>query len=274
MWAGRESRYWLMRGGWHETRGLVMSFDRFVLGAAIALWLGAPSTAPAQERATVPGMFGQRALGTTLAPRTRSFASGAIVTDPSGSFLGRGRVGGMQFNSMPWQYPNVGLRPGPLVPPPRPWEAALERLAEASAPSANPPLPPQGLLAQPPAGPSPPDGTEAPQPQANGATALLEEDALAPAEAPAAPPPFVTTWFGGTPAPVDPAARLAERIRRTDRIQKRSPITVELRGQTVILRGRVATEHDRRLTEALAGLEPGIGRVQNELRIETNDPAP
>jgi len=284
MRAGCESRYRLIRGMFYNGGVPLMRLGHFLLCAMIGLWLGAPAAALAQDRATVPGLFGQRSLGTTLAPRPRSFGSGGIVTDPGGSFLGRGRLGGMQFNAMPWQYPNVGLRPGPLTPPPRPWEAALERLAETSAGS---PSQAPARLFKPPGEPSPEGAAQAPRPEANGAAtasgqvlpspvvgAIANAAPPAPGGAPlspntavAAPPPLVSTLFGGVPPSADPAARLAERIRRTDRINKRSPITVELQGQIAILRGRVATEHDRQLTEALARLEPGIGRVQNELTV-------
>lgn len=40
------------------------------------------------------------------------------------------------------------------------------------------------------------------------------------------------------------------------------------------LRGSVASERDRRMAELLLSFEPGIGRIQNELTVTTQDPLP
>ena len=47
----------------------------------------------------------------------------------------------------------------------------------------------------------------------------------------------------------------------------RSTVRVEVVGTTVILRGRVADEDERRLVEGMVRLEPGVQVVQNELTI-------
>jgi len=44
-------------------------------------------------------------------------------------------------------------------------------------------------------------------------------------------------------------------------------IQVVVAGPTVILRGRVADENERRLAEGLVRLTPGVHEVRNELRL-------
>lgn len=46
-----------------------------------------------------------------------------------------------------------------------------------------------------------------------------------------------------------------------------APLEVHLAGRTAILRGVVATEHDRTLAAGLALLEPGVDQVQNDLQL-------
>lgn len=60
---------------------------------------------------------------------------------------------------------------------------------------------------------------------------------------------------------------LTARLERTPQIRFRSPVAVTLREGTAILRGVVASEHDRELAEQLARLEPGVLQVQNELLV-------
>jgi len=60
---------------------------------------------------------------------------------------------------------------------------------------------------------------------------------------------------------------LAQRLAETPAIRSRTPIQVELQGRTAILRGEVASDHDRVLAGQMARLEPGIDRVQNDLVV-------
>jgi osmotically-inducible protein OsmY len=80
-------------------------------------------------------------------------------------------------------------------------------------------------------------------------------------------PPALAVGFQAMSPAVGPADTVAELIRRNDRIQRLSPITVTLEDDTAILRGRVATEHDRQLVELLTRFEPGIWQVKNELTV-------
>lgn len=56
-------------------------------------------------------------------------------------------------------------------------------------------------------------------------------------------------------------------LKGLNRLQSRGPLSVELRDRTAVLRGVVATDHDRALAETLTLLEPGISQVQNELTV-------
>jgi len=60
---------------------------------------------------------------------------------------------------------------------------------------------------------------------------------------------------------------LSSQLARTGRLQSLSPVVVSVRGDTLVLRGAVATQHDRDLAEQLMRLEPGVARVENELTV-------
>lgn len=66
------------------------------------------------------------------------------------------------------------------------------------------------------------------------------------------------------------ATRTLERLTREGRLGVTAPIEVESQGATVVLRGTVATEHDRNLAEQLVRLEPGVSAVRNELTLATD----
>jgi hypothetical protein len=48
-------------------------------------------------------------------------------------------------------------------------------------------------------------------------------------------------------------------------------VKASMQGRTLVLRGKVATEHDKSLVERMMLLEPGIDQVQNELEIGSAD---
>lgn len=60
---------------------------------------------------------------------------------------------------------------------------------------------------------------------------------------------------------------LSTRLRSLPGTTSASPIAVAVEGRTVVLRGLVATDHDRVLAERVARLEPGVSRVVNELEV-------
>ncbi|HVW35858.1 MAG TPA: hypothetical protein VHB99_01095, partial [Pirellulales bacterium] len=53
--------------------------------------------------------------------------------------------------------------------------------------------------------------------------------------------------------------------RQMGRVLATSSVEIRLEGRTAVLRGSVATDHDRALAEQLALLKPGISFVRNEL---------
>lgn len=68
--------------------------------------------------------------------------------------------------------------------------------------------------------------------------------------------------------PSSPSALLTQvrgSIDRSSRLKNPSGIQVIVDGQTVVLRGKVADESERRIAEGLIRLEPGVRQVVNEL---------
>lgn len=55
---------------------------------------------------------------------------------------------------------------------------------------------------------------------------------------------------------------------RKPAIRLRASIEVSVAGRVATLRGVAASEHDRRLAELLAGFEPGIDSVNNQIRVD------
>lgn len=89
------------------------------------------------------------------------------------------------------------------------------------------------------------------------------------------PPRLRLDWSVNTPAGTPPAAAADRRLAEALTDQTRLPIGVSLVGRKAILRGEVASEHQRRLAAALARLEPGIDAVQNDLVVsEERDSGP
>jgi osmotically-inducible protein OsmY len=62
--------------------------------------------------------------------------------------------------------------------------------------------------------------------------------------------------------------QLAGRLPKIPALRLTGPVEVSLDGQTVVLRGSVASDRDRDLAERLARLEPGISSVRNELLVD------
>ena len=129
--------------------------------------------------------------------------------------------------------------------------------------------PPNASAAPTPATPVTPGATQAP-----GATdATGTGSAAPPAAAPIAPPSRMapTRSMAGTPAPAasDAGARLTSVLESSRQIQRRSAVRVTVQNETAIVRGRVATDRDRAVAEAMIRLEPGVWHVQNELAVES-----
>lgn len=69
------------------------------------------------------------------------------------------------------------------------------------------------------------------------------------------------------PASAEVEATLAQQLLRIPGMERLGPIEVSVVGQTAILRGAVASDHQRDVAEQLVLLEPGIREVQNELYV-------
>jgi hypothetical protein len=82
--------------------------------------------------------------------------------------------------------------------------------------------------------------------------------------------PAYATTLGFQPrfeAPARVQANVQQYLARSERLPSRGDIRVEVDGPTVVLRGAVADEHERRLAEALARLTPGVRDLRNELNV-------
>ena len=73
--------------------------------------------------------------------------------------------------------------------------------------------------------------------------------------------------------PATVSANLTARIRKDLSSRLENVAGVEVEGRLVTLRGTVASRYDRMVVEKLVMLEPGVSRVQNELRVVPPQPA-
>jgi hypothetical protein len=63
-------------------------------------------------------------------------------------------------------------------------------------------------------------------------------------------------------------------LARSTTLNPHRKIRVVMEGAAVVLRGTVASQHDRRLAEALVRLVPGVNEVRNELQLPVAGPRP
>jgi BON domain len=100
----------------------------------------------------------------------------------------------------------------------------------------------------------------------------------------------VTGAVGATPSPITyalevrfPAPPIATSrlqtdlqslVSRTSQLRQTGTVRVEVVGNTVILRGRVSDDDERRLVEGMVRLEPGVHEVQNEIEVASAPPKP
>jgi len=83
-------------------------------------------------------------------------------------------------------------------------------------------------------------------------------------------PIHISYSLGFTAPPADTAAvamKISGELSRLSGLYR--PIRVQVEGQTAVLRGTVATEHQRELASELAMLEPRVSQVRNELQVES-----
>jgi hypothetical protein len=74
------------------------------------------------------------------------------------------------------------------------------------------------------------------------------------------------------PSAAQVSTRLAQRLAAARSIHALAPIQVEVQGRTAILRGSVASQHDRDLAGQLARLEAEIAAVNNEIVVAGSSP--
>lgn len=77
-----------------------------------------------------------------------------------------------------------------------------------------------------------------------------------------------------TKGPTEAAVTLQNRFTQSPKPGLRGRVIVNLEGRTAVLRGNVATEHDRVLAERVALLEAGVSQVRNELQVVRTEPIP
>jgi len=245
-----------------------MRSDWLAGAVAMVVLLGATPDARGQVRprpgtstAGVRSLFGNRSLGWPVWPKARDFGGGGAF-GPRPNFR-RGFRASTPFS----------LTEGPGPEPAYPSQGNLELNRITGQPyEAAPQLQPELAVAQTGevAGQAAEAGT---QPEGGVGTAGENPASVGTGEAGSgaegtavgARPSF--QWgidsLRGLPA----EALLAERLRRILQHRLRSPVDVSIRNQTAVLRGVVATEHDRTLAGHLARFEPGVRQVNNELTV-------
>jgi hypothetical protein len=99
-----------------------------------------------------------------------------------------------------------------------------------------------------------------------GATASMSFNTVGMRRAPS----YTTTLAFAPPVAVAPSAmqvRLGTVFQGTSQLTPNSNIQVVVNGGTVVLRGQVANENERRVAEGMVRLEPGVREVRNEIRV-------
>jgi hypothetical protein len=88
--------------------------------------------------------------------------------------------------------------------------------------------------------------------------------------------PIATTYRIGFAVPTvassDVSTKLSGQLSRSSAISSAGGVSVDLDGKTAVLRGTVATDHDRQLAALVAMLEPGVSQVRNELQVQSASP--
>jgi hypothetical protein len=88
--------------------------------------------------------------------------------------------------------------------------------------------------------------------------------------------PIATTYTIGfdTPgvAPGTISTKLSAELNRSRSIGLGGGVNVQIEGKTAVLKGTVASDHDRDLAAKVAMLEPGVSQVKNELQVAGSAP--
>ena len=90
--------------------------------------------------------------------------------------------------------------------------------------------------------------------------------------------PTYTTYLGFTPDPV-PVAQVSTDLKNALASSSEwakdnnKPVQVVVDGSVAVLRGTVASDHDRELAERLAAMTPGVREVRNDLKVSSPSPS-
>lgn len=253
-----------------------MRIDWLTLAAALLAMLGPGADARAQARRSlygpeseVPSRFGSRTLGWPVYPKPRDFGGG-------GAFGARPNLGRGFQARRPYTFAD-GIEPMPVVPGEGFWNdlPQASRLgpdvgAVTRQPNGQPPQAPQALG---------PEGQLAGQGDSAGSGERSEVWFRQPPEVGAdqsaigmqAPAEASRRGYRRRSLPIGwyrTDAALVQRIRRTLESRFGSALEVSIDDETVVLRGTVATEHDRKLAALVARFEPRVRFVRNELTVE------
>jgi hypothetical protein len=187
-------------------------------------------------------MFGSRQLGVLLTPGQSLGSVGnradAAVNNPGGTISGAERFVRGARQATDFVGTDVGDR-----------RTFVGRIQSRMRRTQQ--LPPLQPKAQP--------NVNQPAPQNDGATDLY-------------PPRLVLSPGMPELTPNAVQSSLIEHLEGSRRIRWTGPWEVTMQGRTAVLQGSVASAQDRALAEALVQFEPGVGQVQNELRV--SDPIP
>ena len=241
------------------------------------------------------GMFGPRNLGQSLRPGVSQFDSGLQIS-PGGSFIGSGRPTGQNDFARPWRQvpqppiyvPNtyavlpdgrlVGIVPGQNVSSETESPVAnssqmssqravaLETMAQSEASASQPFSMDEGFLGQ--------DASFA------SSAAALTPSGATPNNLNFRPRRPVQYGFPATTPSGEFRGylpRVSERMTRLARdhgIQVSSAIRVSVVNGTAIIRGTVGSPGDRSLIANMVAMEPGIGRVSNQMTVVSEQTAP
>lgn len=69
------------------------------------------------------------------------------------------------------------------------------------------------------------------------------------------------------PAPSTVSTNFAQRLSRISQLPSAKSVAVTMEDRTAVLAGQVDSEHEKRLIEKLAMMEPGVSEVRNELTV-------
>ena len=265
--------------------------DTFAMATlAVFLLLGTQSLSLAQwseNKVTVRGMFGDRAMGDSFKPRPSTFG-GTLQRGPSGNFLGRAPdARARMFNPA-----SAAARYRAPVAPPAPLQQTMvepQLLEEFQQPLPLPQPEPFQPIETIPSEPTPPrpdvwmrdpsspndGGSAAPGPQAGQPAGLGPSPGSGAGYALPLSSQYAVGFDGDVPRPIRRisqggylASSMADRLQKTLGNRARSPISVSLIDGTATVRGQVATPHDRRMVSYLVMFEPGIRSVNNQVSTE------